>query len=265
MDLENLINIFEQYGWSGLIGIGVVIGVYYLLKSNFEKSSDGMEKGFNKLTTTITKQNSELVKAITTSNEKTQERLFELVNRSLSDHSLRIEDTHNRSIDKRFDVSEEIGHHLWDLMNKYQAQRTIVIEFHNSKENLNGLSFLWYDVQYEKQQRDVQSISQKAKNLQASNLIPIINKVNKADGNIIHLSPEDIENIYDESTVLYSQFREINISNIIYCGLYNDENKLIGLLAIEYNSDHNFIPEIINYFDIKANAAAIAQLLQFKK
>ena len=57
----------------------------------------------------------------------------------------------------------------------------------------------------------------------------------------------------------------INISNIIYCGLYNDENKLIGLLAIEYNSDHNFIPEIINYFDIKANAAAIAQLLQFKK
>ena len=210
-------------------------------------------------------QNNHLTETIIESNKETQKQLMDLVKTGLSDRDTAIKTNHDKSLDHRLKISEHIGNILWDMMNLYNCQRAIVIEFHNSKENLNGLSFLWYDVQYEKQQRDVQSISQKAKNLQASNLIPIINKVNKADGNIIHLSPEDIENIYDESTVLYSQFREINISNIIYCGLYNDENKLIGLLAIEYNSDHNFIPEIINYFDIKANAAAIAQLLQFKK
>ena len=146
-------------------------------------------------------------------------------------------------------------------MNLYNCQRTLVIEFHNSKENLNGLSFLWYDIQYEKQQRGINSISNKVKNLQLSNLLPIINRVNNAPGNIIVIDSEEIEKIYNESTVLYNQLKEINVEHIIYSGIYSSDNKLIGLVALEYQKNYPYHDDIINLLDIKGRTAKIANLL----
>ena len=146
-------------------------------------------------------------------------------------------------------------------MNLYNCQRASVIEFHNSKENLNGLSFLWYDIQYEKQQRGINSLSNKAKNLQLSNLLPIINRVNNAPGNIIIIDSEEIEKIYNESTVLYNQLKEINVEHIIYSGIYSSDNKLIGLVALEYQKNHPYHDDIINLLDIKGRTAKIAHLL----
>ena len=75
----------------------------------------------------------------------------------------------------------------------------------------------------------------------------------------------NIEKIYDESTVLYSQFKELNVEHIIYAGIYSYDNKLIGLIALEYQKNHPYHEDIINLLDIKGRAAKIAQLLQFSK
>ena len=260
--LNNILEFFNNYGWSGIVAIVLILVIYWLITQKDKSTKDTITTGFDKLTTSISNQNEHLIDSITRSNEKTQVELFNLVKTTLSERDSVIKSNHDKSLDRRFMISEKIGNILWDTMNLYNCQRAIVIEFHNSKENLNGLSFLWYDVQYEKQQRDVISISNKARNLQASNIVPIINKINSTPGNIIVLNSDDIEKIYDESTVLYSQFKELNVEHIIYSGIYSSDNKLIGLIALEYQKNHPYHEDIINLLDIKERTAKIAQLLQ---
>lgn len=263
--LNNILEFFNNYGWPGIVAIVLIIVIYWLITQKDKSTKDTITTSFDKLATSISNQNEHLIDSITRSNEKTQVELFNLVKTTLSERDSTIKSNHDKSLDRRFMISEEIGNILWDTMNLYNCQRAIVIEFHNSKENLNGLSFLWYDVQYEKQQRDVISISNKARNLQASNIVPIINKVNSTPGNIIVLNSDDIEKIYDESTVLYSQFKELNVEHIIYSGIYSSDNKIIGLIALEYQKNHPYHEDIINLLDIKERTAKIAQLLQFSK
>lgn len=263
--LNNILEFFNNYGWPGIVAIVLIIVIYWLITQKDKSTKDTITTGFDKLATSISNQNEHLIDSITHSNEKTQEELLNLVKTTLSERDSTIKSNHDKSLDRRFMISKEIDNILWDTMNLYNCQRAIVIEFHNSKENLNGLSFLWYDVQYEKQQRDVISISNKARNLQASNIVPIINRVNSTPGNIIVLNSDDIEKIYDESTVLYSQFKELNVEHVIYSGIYSSNNKLIGLIALEYQKNHPYHEDIINLLDIKERTAKIAQLLQFSK
>lgn len=263
--LNNILEFFNNYGWPGIFAIVLIIVIYWLITQKDKSTKDTITTGFDKLATSISNQNEHLIDSITRSNEKTQVELFNLVKTTLSERDSAIKSNHDKSLDRRFMISEEIGNILWDTMNLYNCQRAIVIEFHNSKENLNGLSFLWYDVQYEKQQRDVVSISSKARNLQASNIVPIINKVNSTPGNIVILNSDEIEKLYNESTVLYSQFKELNVEHVIYSGIYSSDNKLIGLIALEYQKNHPYHEDIINLLDIKERTAKIAQLLQFSK
>ena len=263
--LNNILEFLNKHGWPGIVAIVLILVIYWIITKKDKSTKATIITGFDKLATSISNQNEHLIDSITRSNEKTQVELFNLVKTTLSERDNVIKSNHDKSLDRRFMISEEIDNILWDTMNLYNCQRAIVIEFHNSKENLNGLSFLWYDVQYEKQQRDVISISNKARNLQASNIVPIINKVNNTPGNIIVLNSDDIEKIYDESTVLYSQFKELNIEHIIYSGIYSSDNKLIGLIALEYQKNYPYHEDIINLLDIKERTAKIAQLLQFSK
>lgn len=263
--LNNILDFFNNYGWSGIVGLIFIPVIYWIITEKDKSTQDTITTGFDKLATSISNQNEHLIDSITRSNEKTQAELLNLVKTTLSERDSTIKTNHDKSLDRRFTISEEIDNILWDTMNLYNCQRAIVIEFHNSKENLNGLSFLWYDVQYEKQQRDVISISSKARNLQASNILPIINRVNNTPGNIIILNKDEIEQIYDKSTVLYSQLKELNIEHIVYSGIYSSDNKIIGLVALEYQENHPYHEDLLNLLDIKERTAKIAQLLQFSK
>ena len=77
--------------------------------------------------------------------------------------------------------------------------------------------------------------------------------------------PHFLEKLYNESTVLYSQYKELNIEHIIYSGIYSPDNKLIGLVALEYQKNYPYHEDLINLLDIKEKTAKIAQLLQFSK
>lgn len=263
--LDNIFKFFNDYGWPGIIAIILILAIYWIITKKDKSTKDTITNGFDKLATSISNQNEHLINSITQSNEKTQAELFNLVKTTLSERDNAIKSYHDKSLNRRFIVSEDINNILWETMNLYNCQRALVIEFHNSKENLNGLSFLWYDVQYEKHQRNVTSISNKVRNLQASNIVPIINRVNSTPGNIIVLNQEEIEKIYDESTVLYSQYKELNIEHIIYSGIYSSDNKLIGLVALEYQKNYPYHEDLINLLDIKEKTTKIAQLLQFSK
>lgn len=265
--ISDILTIFETFGFPGIIALCIILILWYLIQRGQKQAKSNIDKGFEQLTTAIISNNDKLLEAITESNKQTQSQLFDIINKSmdksLTSHDKMKSEQHTQSLLRRLEVSEYISDILWELMTHYNAQRTVLIEFHNSKENLNGLSFLWYDIQYEKQEKGVSTISHKCRNLQASNLLPIIKMVNNSPSNIAILHEEDIEAIYEKSTVLYNQFKEINVNHIIYCGIYSEENALIGMIALEYQEGHPYHEDMVNLFDIKEKASTIALLLNF--
>lgn len=259
--LTNILSFFSDYGWPGFVAIVLILVLDWIVSKKDKSTQKTINSGFDRLTDSISRQNEHLINSINRSNEKTQTELFNLIKTTIIDKDNTAKLNHYKSLDKRQVVSEEINNILWDTMNIYNCQRILVLEFHNSKENLNGLPFLWYDVQYEKQQKDVLPISSKARNLQASNIVPIINVINNTPGNIIILDKNDIEKLYNKSTVLYSQLKELNIEHIIFSGIYSNDNKLIGIVALEYQENHPYHEDLIDILDIKGRTAKIAQLL----
>lgn len=261
MSIDSLFKLFEQYGWPGVVAVVCILVIYYFVNKKDKKSIDTINEGFNGLATTITKQNETLVQKITESNERTQERLFSLINKSIDNNEQRKGESHKKSINKRNEISEEIDDILFDILLWSNAQRVTILEFHNSKENLDGLSFLWYDIQHEKQQKGITSLSSKVRNLQATNLRPIIKRINTSANHIICINPEDIECIYNESTVFYESMKEIHASHLIYSGIYNNEtNDLIGLMCIEYQEGHPYHEDLIDYFMLKEKTSVIEHL-----
>ena len=271
MSFETITTILEQYGWPGLIGCCLVFAIIFFINKKEKSTNDNISKNFDKLTDTISSQNNKLIDIMQDNNSKlsslavmTNNNMSGIIHDVLAERREKDTKDHAELMQLRMDNSEKINSILRDMLQIYNAQRVLVFEFHNSKENFNGLPFAWYDVQYEKQLREIPCISQKARSLQLDNLLPVVRKVNQADGNIVLYRKEDIEEIYDESTVLYSQLREVNAENIIYCGLYNKDNVMVGMVVLEYETGYKFHEDLINYYDIKAKCGRIAELLEAK-
>ena len=272
MNIDAFTEILHEFGIKGLLAVLAVMLMYYFIRKKDKKNEDRMAKEFSKLSTTITeqnrtlgesmiKQNAQLIEAISKTNEYTQERLFELIREDRDNREIRQKSRHSLSLNKRHEASEAIDQILFEIMNYTHAQRVTMLEFHNSKENIDGLAFMWYDVQNEKQERGVTPLSPHYRNLQATNIRPIINRVNNDPRHIIHLTAADIEEIYNESTVLYYQLKERHLEHVIYCGVYNTRTQeLIGLITIEYQEGHKFNEDFIDIMSLKEHTVLIEHI-----
>ena len=261
MSIESLISMFEQYGWPGIIAIVCILIVYYFISKKDKKAIDTINAGFVGMATTMSQQNETLISAITTANENSQNRLFELVTKALDKKDSESDSRHRNALKKRAEISAQIDSILFGLLQHTHAQRTFVIEFHNSKCNLDGLSFLWYDMQYEKQQKGITAMSPNVKSVQAGSIYPIVKRVNREKTHIVEIGPEDIDKIYNESTVLYSQYKNADISHIIYSGIYNtDTNELIGFVGVEYHNGYIYNEDFVDRFMLKEKTVLIENL-----
>lgn len=265
MSIDVFINLFDKYGWSGVIAIVVLILGYYFVSRSNKATTTNINNGFDRLTENMVEQNKALIEAVTKSNEKTQDNLMKLVCKSMDKQMTEFEqnkaDLHDKSLKKREELGKKVDKIIFDILKSTKAQRVAVLEMHNSKANLDGLAFLWYDVQYEKQQRGISTLSEKAKNLQAINLRPVITRINEAKNHIVTFNAEDIEAIYDESTVLYAHLKELNVTNLVYSGIYNtDTNELIGLISIEYQEGNLYLDEFIDLFELREATGIIEHL-----
>lgn len=255
--------VIEECGITGIIMIAVAGLLYFLIWQSDKKQEKSIENMTNSLASSMTTQNKTLIDTLSTSNTKMQDNLLKMLTDVLVDRDYEKKETHEMSMKHRLDISEKMQNKLYDILNMYHCNRTGVLEFHNSKENLNGLSFLWYDLQYEQKRRNVSSISTLCKDMQISNLVPVISNVIKSDGIYIYRT-EDIENLQKSSPVLYEQITQLDASTIIYAGLYNEDNTIIGLLFLEFTDQCPMIESIIDVHDIRERATAISELLEFK-
>ena len=258
-------NIFSKYGWPGLLVAGAIAVLVYVIKQHLTKSATSTNKvlsdGFTDLSKSMQDQNQKLLEAIIKQSEENNKTIGKVLDSVLTEKSSRDKQTHDDQMKYRMDVSKLIRTKMKDLLNRYNADRIFILEFHNCKENVVGMPFYWADMTYEEISRGVKSIQPAWRDQEASQLIPIIDDMEEFGGYKIY-TIEDIEALQDQSSILYRKLRiERGVQEAIISALYSQDNILIGLLVLEYE-DGVFIPiEVLDDEDIISQANSIATLL----
>lgn len=261
---EFFTKIIEEFGSLGL-GILILGGLlYFLITRSDKKSEKSIADLSENISTTLANQNKNLLSTLTSSNNQMQTNLINLIEKAMNIRDQNAVKIHNASMNHRMDISDKMQKMLFEMMNFYHARRCGVFEFHNGIKNLNNLSSLWYDLSYENIQRNVTPISGKVKNLQLSILSPVMTDLIDNDGIVVYRSSE-MKTLEQRSPVLYDHLKnKLNVSNMIYAGLYGCNNNLIGIVFLEYNDFFKYPEDIIDLHDIKERASGISQLLEFK-
>lgn len=255
----------EEFGGLGLVMIVLGGLLYFLITRSDKKTEKSIADLSENITNTLANQNKDLLSTLTTNNTQLQTNMLSLIEKSMNIHDENNTRMHNASMKHRLDISDKMQIMLYEMMNFYHAKRCGVMEFHNNTNNLNGLSFLWYDLSYENLQRNVRPISGLCKNQQLSILSPIMSDIISNDGLVVYRS-SDIEKLAQRSPVLYDHLtHKIQVSTVIYTGLYDLHNNLIGIVFLEYDDEFKYPESIIDLHDIKERASGISQLLDFKK
>lgn len=264
-NISAIANIFEKFGWPGLLVAGLGYGLFHLFKYLLNKSTASTNKalsdGFTDLSKSMKEQNEKLLEAIIKQSEENNKTVGKVLDSVLTEKTGRDKQTHDNRMNYRKDISKVIRTKMKDLLNRYNADRIFVLEFHNCKENVVGMPFYWADMTYEEIARGVKSIQPAWREQEASQLNPIIDDMEEFGGFKIY-TIEDIEALQESSSILYRKLRiERGVQEAIISALYSQDNILIGLLILEYE-DGVFIPiEVLDDEDIIAQANSIATLL----
>lgn len=256
--------LIEEFGGLGLVVIVLGGLLYFLITRSDKKTERSISEMSEHISNTLADQNKNLLTTLTSNNTQLQSSMLNLIEKSICVHDENNVKIHNASMKHRLDISDKMQIMLYEMMNFYHAKRCGVMEFHNNTNNLNGLSFLWYDLSYENLQRNVRPISGVCKNQQLSILSPIMSDIISNDGIIVYRS-SDIKKLESRSPVLFDHLtNKIKVSTVIYAGLYDLHNNLIGIVFLEYDEDYKYPESIIDFYDIKERASGISQLLDFK-
>ena len=141
---------------------------------------------------------------------------------------------HDRYVEQRMDVAESIIDELKDIMNKTHSQRAFVIEFHNSYKNLAGSPFAKYTCTFEWFDKGLEQIGTKIVGLPFSTMAKIVGDV-KRTGKHQKLYT-DMEQMENENPQLFSLLKDNRTTAIFYNTLYDDNNKMMGMLVIEWQT-----------------------------
>ena len=249
----------ETYGYGGLVISILIVVLFLLLPYFFKKSDKKMHDGLKEVTTTLTsairEENKELISGLKENQTKLIDNQFELVKNLLVDQK----QEHDKNLKARDSISLPIQNKINHLKDFYRSSRVSVFEFHNSLVNLNGLPFKWYDLIYESVARGVHAVSYETRNMPFNILLPIIKKVES--GNIVLFKKDDIEDFYNQSSVLYDFCLKHNINGLVTAPLINKNQQLIGLVVLEYSGDNHMDNEV-EIDDLELEAHSISTLLE---
>lgn len=269
-----IIELVHQYGIGGLVIACAIIILTYFGDKKLSKKTEKVTSSVDKLTEAIIEQNSKLTDTISSTvistmaenNKETQKQMLELINSSINNINKEHKEEHILHMENRINVGDEIYNIIKEINDRTRAARTILFEFHNSNENFDGLPFVKYDATSEHIARDNTSLWTKIKDFQFQILYPVIKPLYNNEHNIIHYNGKWIrDDLYNLSAVLFSQYNEIHIEDVIYVGCYSKKNKMIGVVAIEFNKNHPYVHGNISENEIVYNVEQISTLLRLKK
>lgn len=227
--MENIINIFEKFGWWGVLGIFVslllFIGAKWIAKKLSQDVESGLEKVGTKLTEQMSKQNDTLTKVIVDQ----QERLFEhLLSEKKTEQS-----RHTNMINDKEDLAVDINNYLKDIMNIHNSQRAYILEFHNHNENLSGTPFVKFTCKYEWFEQGYDPLINTVKDMAFASLAQIVKEVRHSESQCVIYT--DMGKFSKSNPSIAYYIKGEDSQSFIFKGLYDKNNILIALLVLEYN------------------------------
>ena len=134
-DISAITNIFEKFGWPGLLVTGAGFGLYYLIKYLLNKATSSTNKtlstGFTDLSISMKEQNEKLLEAIIKQSEENNKTVGKILDSVLTEKSGKDKQMHDNRMNYRKDISKIIRTKLKDLLNRYNADRVFILEFVN--------------------------------------------------------------------------------------------------------------------------------------
>lgn len=267
--VKDTTEVYTSFGWTGILVLVVLTVGYFGIKKLFEKTknstADAINKSFIKmsesLSETLKDQNDKILDAFISQSEKNNETMRDVMMKALKTHSKEETINHVSSINRRLNISKYVQQKVNNLFYAFNCDRAFILEFHNSKQNLTGLSFVWYDMVYEAVAKGFYTLQNSYKDQEATQLIPIINDVNEGNG-YVHYTIDELNALEKESTSLYHRLRiERQLQEAIILGLYASDNSMLGLLVLEYEDRFMPIEKVVDIEELIAEANAIATLL----
>ena len=254
--MEIFFNIFQQYGWWGLLGILLCIGLYiaskYIAKKFNKNITSGLEKVGETLTTQLAEQNKELTHTIVNSQEK-------LINYLITKDDEQAQN-HNNMLSERMTLAEDINMALKDIMNIHNAQRVFILEFHNSYQNLSGVPFAKYSCNYEWFDKGLSPLGTKIIGLPFGSIAKVVyDVVNSETQQVIYT---DIQKMEEDNPSFASIFNDIKAKAIVFTGMYDKNNILIGLLVLEYH--HEYDESKLNLNQLHIQTAEVTSILNIR-
>ena len=239
MDFSSLFEMITTYGWES-VAILTVLGLIYIafkfigskiadnVKDGMEAIADKLSENISNqnetLSNNISNQNNELIRAISNQNERL---LSYLMHKDTAE-----EEIHDRRVERRMEFAENIIDKLKDIMHVAHAQRAFIIEFHNSYKNLSGSPFAKYTCTYEWFEKGLEQISTKISGLPYSTMAKIVGDIRRTGKH--QKLYTDLLKMESENPQLFSLVKDPRTTAIFYNILYDENNKMMGMLVIEW-------------------------------
>ena len=249
-------DIFDKFGWFGILGIIICIGIFLSAKYVSTKMTTNVESGFEKvgekLTEQMAKQNESLTKVIVDQ----QERLFDHLLNEKKANQLR----HNDMINDKEDLAVEINEYLKDIMNVHNSQRAYILEFHNHNENLSGTPFVKFSCKYEWFEQGYDPLIGVCTDMAFASIAQITKEVRLSENQCVIYN--DINKFVKANPSISYYIKGETSKSFIFKALYDKNNILIALLVLEYN--YEIDSKQINFSKLLVEAAELTQLINLR-
>lgn len=254
--MEVLFKIFNEYGWWGILGIVLCIGLFWMSKYISKKLTSNVTTGLEKVGMTLTDQIAKQNEQLTVTIAKSQEKLIDY----LINNEDKKQKNHNNMLNDRMVLSEDINQALKDIMNIHNSQRAFILEFHNSYQNLSGIPFAKYSCNFEWFDKGLTSLCNVCSGIAFSTIARVVSDLNKSPNKQVVYT--DINKLEEDCPALMSFIKKDNPESLIYTGMYDRNNMLIGLLVLEYQNEIN--PKKINLHQLHVQAAELTSILNIR-
>lgn len=254
--MENIVDIFNKFGWWGVLGLLVcvliIIGAQWLSKKLSQDMESGLEKVGTKLTEQMSRQNDSLTKVIVEQQEKL---LDHLLTEKKSEQS-----RHNNMINDKEDLAVDINDYLKDIMNIHNSQRAYILEFHNHNENLSGTPFVKFSCKYEWFEPGYDPLIGTCKDMAFASIAQITKDVRHSNTQCVVYN--DMNKFTKVNPSISYYIKGENTKSFLFKALYDKNNILIALLVLEYNYEIN--PNNINFNKLLVEGAELTQLINLR-
>lgn len=222
--MDSFFDFFNNHGWEGLLILTLCAGLFLMVKYVSKKLSSDVSEGIGTISKQISDQNAKLIDVLIKNQRDMMDKILDKKENETKEHS--------NLVDGRIIFSKEINDALKDILNIHNAHRVCIFEFHNSQANLSGTPFAKYSCMYEYVAKGIAPIMNKCQGLPVSQLAHIITQVLAQPDEILIYS--NMEKMEEDNPILASLLTETKTNTIAYAPLFDKDNILIGLLALEY-------------------------------